>query len=73
MAKGARAAGAAIARFTKVTAITRSAGGEWVVETDKGQVTCEILVNAAGFWGAEVARMAGDAIPVATLQPTSIW
>ncbi len=68
LAKGARAAGASIARFTRVTGIARTASGEWRVETDRGAVTAEILVNAAGFWGAEVARMAGDDIPVAALQ-----
>ena len=68
LATGARAAGAEVARFTRVTGLTRTRAGEWRVTTDKGAVTCESVVNAAGFWGAEVARLAGQDLPVATLQ-----
>lgn len=68
LAKGARAKGAEVARFTQVTGISRSASGEWVVETDKGTVTCETIVNATGFYGAKVAGMAGLNVPVTTLE-----
>lgn len=68
LAKGARQAGAEVARFTRVTGLARTAGGSWRVDTDKGAVDCEIVVNATGFYGATVARMAGQHIPVATLE-----
>ena len=35
------------------------AGGRWVVRTDQGTVSAPVVVNAAGAWGDEVARMAG--------------
>ena len=35
------------------------AGGRWVLRTDKGTVSAPVLVNAAGAWGDEVARLAG--------------
>jgi dimethylglycine dehydrogenase len=68
LAKGARAAGAEVARFTRVTGISRTSDGEWRVETDKGDVTCEVVVNAAGFYGAAVAAFAGQGLPIATLE-----
>jgi dimethylglycine dehydrogenase len=68
LAKGARAGGAEVARFTKVTGLARTKAGEWRVETDKGAVTCEAVVNAAGFYGAQVAALVGQRIPVTTLE-----
>jgi len=68
LATGARASGAEIARFTKVIGITRTAEQEWVVSTDKGQVRCEFIVNATGFYGSEVGEMVGQALPVAVLE-----
>ncbi len=67
LAKGARAGGAEIARFTKVTNISCK-NGDWLIETDKGNVVAEIVINAAGFYGAEIGRMAGLPVPVATLE-----
>ncbi len=40
-AKGARDMGAEIVRFTRVTGLERTKAGEWLVKTDKGDVTCE--------------------------------
>lgn len=66
-AKGARQNGAEIYRFTPVTATTQRADGGWTVETPKGTIECEVLINAAGLWAREVAAMAGFELP---LQPT---
>ena len=68
LAKGARDRGAGIARFTKVTGLAQTGTGEWQVVTDKGSVRCEIVINAAGFYGGEVARLAGITAPVTTLE-----
>ena len=68
LAKGARDLGAEVARFTEVTGIKRLASGEWEVQTNKGTVRCETVINAAGFYGAEIGRMAGAPVPVTTLQ-----
>ncbi|MBW8758618.1 MAG: FAD-binding oxidoreductase [Burkholderiales bacterium] len=35
------------------------AGGRWVLRTSQGTVSAPVVVNAAGAWGDEVARMAG--------------
>ncbi|MDE0279969.1 MAG: FAD-dependent oxidoreductase [Gammaproteobacteria bacterium] len=68
LAKGGRDAGAEVARFTTVIGIRRNAGGEWVVETDRGEVVCEAIVNATGFYGSRIAAMTGQSLPIATLK-----
>ena len=68
LARGARMNGAEINRGTNVTAITRKPGGEWEVATDKGTITCEVLVNAAGFRAIEVADMVGHHLPMISME-----
>ena len=68
LARGARQGGAEISRFTEVTSITRTTAGEWLVDTSEGQVRAEVVVNATGFYGDHVARMAGSKAPVVTLE-----
>ncbi|MCR9125113.1 MAG: FAD-dependent oxidoreductase [Rhodobacteraceae bacterium] len=63
-AAAARALGAAIHRHTPVTATRPRADGSWDVITDRGTVHAEFIVNAAGLWGREVARMAGIDLPL---------
>ncbi|MFW6373992.1 MAG: GcvT family protein [Thermodesulfobacteriota bacterium] len=63
MAIGAKKNGAEFATHTQVTGIDRSDNDEWIVHTDKGDITCEWVVNAAGLWGPEVAAMVGLEIP----------
>ncbi len=67
LAKGARDGGAQIYRNTKVTGIQRMPSGEWRVETSKGAITCEKVINAAGYRGGEVAAMVGEYLPIVTL------
>lgn len=55
LAKGARAHGRAIARFTPATGVSRK-DGEWVVHTEKGDIRCEYVVNAAGYYAARVGE-----------------
>ena len=59
MAKGARDAGAKIYRNNRVTDIKQLASGEWKVITEKGEIICEHVVNAAGSFCPEVAEMVG--------------
>ena len=63
LAKGARGMGARIERFCPVTAARRE-GGEWVLTTPKGEVRCEFVVNAGGYYAAEVGRMFGRRVPM---------
>ncbi len=64
LAKGARQMGAEIHRFTTVTGIERSSSGEWVVKTDKGDITCEHVVSATGNFARRTGQMVGLDIPV---------
>ncbi|HEY3719726.1 MAG TPA: FAD-dependent oxidoreductase, partial [Roseiarcus sp.] len=66
-AKGARDLGARIERFTRVVGIERMASGEWRVRTDKGDITCEYLVNAAGYRAGEVMAMVGRYMPIVAM------
>ena len=63
LAKGARQMGARIERFCPATGVRRE-GGEWVVETDKGDIRCEIVVNAAGYYAREVGKWFGREVPM---------
>ena len=64
LAKGARDAGAEINRNTAVTSITQKPNGEWVVATDKGDITCEHVVLATGNFARRTGAMVGLDIPV---------
>ena len=59
-AENAVANGAAFMRGAPVTAIDRPREGGFVLSTPKGDVRCEILINAAGSGAGEISRMAGD-------------
>ena len=66
-AAGARQLGAEIERFCPVTATIQQPDGSWIVETPKGNIHTQWVINAAGLWGREVAALAGITLP---LQPT---
>ncbi|ACP23104.1 dimethylglycine dehydrogenase precursor (plasmid) [Sinorhizobium fredii NGR234] len=63
LAKGAREMGAKIVRFCAVTGVRRD-GDEWVISTEKGDVRCQYVVNAAGYRAEEVGRMFGREVPM---------
>ncbi len=67
LAKGATMAGAEINRNTRVTAMTRSGDG-WVVETTKGSIRADIVVNAAGQWARQLGRMVGLELPIIPIE-----
>ncbi len=67
-AMGARARGAKIERFTSVLETNPRPDGGWDVVTQKGTIHAEILVNAAGLWGREVAKLAGFELPLMTME-----
>ena len=64
LARGARAGGGEINRNTAVTAIERTASGEWLVKTDKGDITCEHVVSCTGNFARQTGRMVGLQVPV---------
>jgi len=60
--------GARLWRDTEVTGITRNGDRITGVETTRGPVAAGAVVNAAGPWAAQVARMAGVDLPVEPLR-----
>ncbi len=58
--KGLRAAGGALVTDAEVTGVEFDAG-RWRVETAAGGFRAPVLINAAGAWCDEVARLAGAA------------
>ena len=70
MAKGARNLGAKIFQNTEVTGISRE-NNEWIVQTPKGNVRCEIVVNSAGYYSERVGNyflpFGGRKVPMATM------
>lgn len=68
LARRARNAGAEIYRFTPVTGLTEMPDGSWVVHTDKGDITCEKVVNAGGYRCNEIGAMMGVQHPVVSME-----
>ena len=66
-AKAARKRGAEYFEHTKVEALEQTKDG-WRVQTDKGIITCEHVVNAGGLWAKQIGRMAGIELPVSPLK-----
>jgi dimethylglycine dehydrogenase len=55
LAKGARDLGATIVRFCPATGVDRQ-GNDWIVHTEKGDIRCEFVVNAAGYYAQRVGE-----------------
>ncbi len=70
LAKGARQMGARIERFCPAKGVSRS-GDEWIVHTDKGDIRCEKVVNAAGYYAQRVGEWfkpyGGRTVPMAVM------
>ncbi len=70
LAKGARSHGGTIARFTPATGVSRE-NGEWIVHTGKGDIRCEYVVNAAGYYAPRVGEWfiphGGRPVPAAVM------
>jgi 4-methylaminobutanoate oxidase (formaldehyde-forming) len=59
LAKGARQGGASFVEGCRVTGIAVANGRAVGVETDRGTIACEVVINCAGQWAREVGRLAG--------------
>ncbi len=68
LARKAREAGAEVYRFNPVESISRKAGGEFIVHTRNGDITCEKVVNATGYRVNEVGNMLGVSHPVTSME-----
>ncbi|MEM8915617.1 MAG: FAD-dependent oxidoreductase, partial [Pseudomonadota bacterium] len=67
-AKGARDLGARVERFCRVLDIKQAVSGGWIVSTEKGEVTADIVVNAAGYYAPVIGRMVGREVPCVTME-----
>ena len=56
LAKGARDMGQKILRFTPATGVTQNEDKTWIVHTDKGDIECDYVVNAAGYYAQRVGE-----------------
>lgn len=65
-AGAAKKRGAEVVEHNRVLELHQMANG-WKVVTEKGTITCEHVVNAAGLWAKQVGRMAGIELPVSPL------
>lgn len=68
LAAGARNRGAQVLRHTKVTGVAQLGDGRWRVTTDKGAITADIVVNAAGTWAREIGALSGLDLPIVAIE-----
>ncbi|HKG73169.1 MAG TPA: FAD-dependent oxidoreductase [Aestuariivirgaceae bacterium] len=66
-AKGAKQRGAEVIEHNRVIELKPRRAGGWDVVTEKGTITAEHVVNAAGLWAKQVGRMVGLDLPVSPL------
>jgi len=64
LAEGARRRGAEINQRTRVTGIRLQRGRVEAVETDRGEIETEIVVNAGGMYAREIGALAGVNVPI---------
>jgi 4-methylaminobutanoate oxidase (formaldehyde-forming) len=64
LAKGARMNGAQVFERTRVLGITATDGSVTGVQTDKGDIEAEIVVNCAGQWAKAIGSMCGVNVPL---------
>ena len=64
----ARNAGAEVYRKTPVTGLTQRKDDTWTVHTTKGNIDCDVVVNACGYRVNEVGAMMGVQHPVASME-----
>ncbi|MEX0278373.1 MAG: FAD-dependent oxidoreductase [Ruegeria sp.] len=67
MAAGARQKGVRIIRQCQATNITQAGNGEWIVETPKGTITCEHVVNAGGTYARQMGEWSGLQLPMTSM------
>ncbi|RYG92992.1 FAD-dependent oxidoreductase [Loktanella sp. IMCC34160] len=68
LARRARTAGAEVHRQTPVTALRQLSDDTWEVETPKGTIHADIVVNACGYRVNEVGAMMGVHHPVMSME-----
>ncbi len=67
MAAGARKNGVQIIRQCRATNIVQLPSGEWQVETAKGTIKCEHVVNAGGTYARQMGEWSGLQLPMTSM------
>lgn len=67
LAKGARQLGVTVIRQCRATNVTQTESGEWLVETEQGDITCEHVVNAGGTYARQMAAWSGYDLPATSM------
>jgi dimethylglycine dehydrogenase len=67
-AGAARLRGAEVIQHNRVLSIQQTSDGHWLLETEKGSVVSEHVVNAGGLWARQVGRMVGVDLPLIPMQ-----
>jgi len=68
LARRARKAGAEVYRNTPVIGLVQHADDTWTVQTEQGDIACDIVVNACGYRVNEVGAMMGVHHPVMSME-----
>ena len=67
LAKGARMSGVRIIRKCRATGVQQTESGEWQVQTDRGDIMCEHVVNAGGMYARQIALWNGYDLPTTSM------
>jgi 4-methylaminobutanoate oxidase (formaldehyde-forming) len=64
LAKGAKTGGVEIFEGVEVTGISQKNGQVTGVQTDRGPIAADYVVNCAGMWAREIGKLAGVNVPL---------
>lgn len=67
-ARAAKNRGADIIEHNRVLSLRQLPSLEWQVETEKGTILAEHVVNAGGLWAKQLGRMVGVELPVTPME-----
>ncbi|RJG41708.1 FAD-dependent oxidoreductase [Mesorhizobium sp. DCY119] len=67
-ARAAKKRGADIVENNRVLSLKQLPSLEWQVETEKGIILAEHVVNAGGLWAKQLGRMVGVELPVTPME-----
>lgn len=68
LSAGARAMGVRVIQGVPVTGITQANGRVTGVETARGSIEAEYVVNCAGMWARQLGAMAGVSVPLQAIE-----
>ena len=68
LAHAAKKLGAEVYMYTPVTGLNQKKNHEWIVETPRGKIECEVIINATGYRVNEVGKMIGVEHPVMSME-----